>query len=172
MNLPGSRNTSYAANQPILSADLNALQDCIIGKKHGPVTLWLPVMTAGLLINMQWSAPNLYANVDAAEIHGFPVIGLAEGTSVLGWKGRIWGAAAAGNSVATAYLQDAAGVSHALAAKTWVNPPAGWNTADFTLNGAYPAGHVMTAGEFLTVDATLAKAGMGLAAIGLVIARL
>lgn len=33
MTLPTSRNTTYAASSPILSADLNALQDMIIGRK-------------------------------------------------------------------------------------------------------------------------------------------
>ena len=38
MTLPSSRNTSYGANQPILSNDLNALQDCVAGAKHPSLT--------------------------------------------------------------------------------------------------------------------------------------
>lgn len=34
MALPTSRNTTYAPSSPILSADLNALQDMITGNKH------------------------------------------------------------------------------------------------------------------------------------------
>lgn len=39
MTLPASRNTTYSAGSPILSNDLNALQDCIIGRKHGAITV-------------------------------------------------------------------------------------------------------------------------------------
>jgi hypothetical protein len=35
MALPSSRNTTYAPGADIRSADLNAIQDCIIGGKHG-----------------------------------------------------------------------------------------------------------------------------------------
>jgi hypothetical protein len=39
MALPSSRNTSYSPTNPLKSADLNAVQDCIIGAKHGDLTL-------------------------------------------------------------------------------------------------------------------------------------
>ena len=39
MALPTSRNTSYVASDPVKSADLNAVQDCIIAAKHGDVIL-------------------------------------------------------------------------------------------------------------------------------------
>lgn len=42
MNLPGSRNTTYGASSDVLSADLNAIQDCIIGGKYGNQTLVIP----------------------------------------------------------------------------------------------------------------------------------
>jgi hypothetical protein len=35
MSLPSSRNTTYTAGSPINSVDLNDIQDCIVGKKHG-----------------------------------------------------------------------------------------------------------------------------------------
>ena len=38
MSLPSSRNTTYAATSPVKSADLNLIQDCIIGGKHGTLT--------------------------------------------------------------------------------------------------------------------------------------
>lgn len=37
MTLPTSRNTTYGSTSPVLSADLNDLQDCIIGGKHGSI---------------------------------------------------------------------------------------------------------------------------------------
>jgi hypothetical protein len=44
MPLPSSRNTTYSASSPVKSADLNALQDCIVGNKHGsmPVHIGAP----------------------------------------------------------------------------------------------------------------------------------
>jgi len=39
MSLPSSRNTTYVAADPVLSADLNAIQDCIVGSKRGDFTL-------------------------------------------------------------------------------------------------------------------------------------
>jgi hypothetical protein len=41
MALPFSRNTTYTAGDPILSADLNAIQDCIVAGKHGDLVLLL-----------------------------------------------------------------------------------------------------------------------------------
>lgn len=39
MALPLSRNTNYALGVPVRSVDLNDMQDCIIGGRHGPVEL-------------------------------------------------------------------------------------------------------------------------------------
>jgi hypothetical protein len=39
MALPLSRNTTYALGIKILSADLNSIQDCIIGGKFGPTDI-------------------------------------------------------------------------------------------------------------------------------------
>jgi hypothetical protein len=40
--LPTSRNTNYSPTSPILSVDLDAIQDCIIGAKHGPLEMMIP----------------------------------------------------------------------------------------------------------------------------------
>lgn len=37
MTLPISRNTTHTPNAPVLSVDLNAIQDCIVGGKRGSV---------------------------------------------------------------------------------------------------------------------------------------
>ena len=42
MALPTSRNRTYAAASPVIAADLNAIQDCIIGAKHGAKTMIIP----------------------------------------------------------------------------------------------------------------------------------
>lgn len=39
--LPGSRNTTYGADAPVKSADLNDIQDCIIGNKHPELEICL-----------------------------------------------------------------------------------------------------------------------------------
>lgn len=39
MALPLSRDVSYSSNAPVNAANLNAIQDCLIAGKHGPITL-------------------------------------------------------------------------------------------------------------------------------------
>ena len=39
MSLPASRNSDYSPAAPVKSQDLNDIQDCIVGGKHGDVTL-------------------------------------------------------------------------------------------------------------------------------------
>lgn len=46
MALPESRNTNYAAGTEIKSADLNDLQDAIIGAKHGSVEVMVHALAA------------------------------------------------------------------------------------------------------------------------------
>jgi hypothetical protein len=40
--LPSSRNTTYTPSAPVKSADLNAIQDAIVGGGHGPKWINLP----------------------------------------------------------------------------------------------------------------------------------
>lgn len=51
VSLPSSRNTTYAVGSQVKSADLNDLQDCIVGSKHPSRWYWfnpmLSVWTAG-----------------------------------------------------------------------------------------------------------------------------
>jgi hypothetical protein len=55
MALPTSRNTTYTPASPIKSNDLNAIQDCIIGAKHGDVVLSLPGCAAAASANVSVS---------------------------------------------------------------------------------------------------------------------
>jgi hypothetical protein len=48
MALPTSRNTTYVAGSQVKSADLDAIQDCIIGNKHGTLELDLLMRPASL----------------------------------------------------------------------------------------------------------------------------
>lgn len=169
--LPRSRNFTYGAGSALRSADLDDLQDAVVGAKHGVVTRWFPVQVAGALTNITWHPGWLAANAGAAIIGGIPLPGLLEGTTIIGAKVRYFGTAAAGNITATCYLHTAAGADPALAAKVIVNPGAAWASSDLVLDGAYPVGHVMLAGEFLTLTALLDNNTAALAAVGLVIAR-
>lgn len=49
MSLPSSRNTTYVASDPIKSADLNALQDCIVSGKHGELEKFFPCTEAQIV---------------------------------------------------------------------------------------------------------------------------
>lgn len=44
--LPTARNTTYGAASQIKSADLNDIQDCIVGNKHPPLELLVPASKA------------------------------------------------------------------------------------------------------------------------------
>lgn len=64
MTLPTSRNTTYAAAVEVKSADLNAIQDAIIGMKHPEIEIpqhgsgWLPgAYTGGYAYGSEWSMP-------------------------------------------------------------------------------------------------------------------
>lgn len=46
MALPASRNRTYSATDPVLSADLNDLQDMVIGGRHGALVLCHPAIDA------------------------------------------------------------------------------------------------------------------------------
>jgi len=74
MALPSSRNTTYTPGSTVLAADLNALQDCVIGGKLAPTTIeiggmaWTPAaamtpfysLVGGLegpIFNAFWALP-------------------------------------------------------------------------------------------------------------------
>jgi hypothetical protein len=44
MGLPTSRNTTYNTDSPVLPADLNALQDMVVGNKHPTRTIKCPII--------------------------------------------------------------------------------------------------------------------------------
>lgn len=68
MTLPASRNRTYAPNSPVRSADLNDIQDNIVGGKHGDKILTIAA-TAGEVATAAGGAWNLAA--------GFGVVGHA-----------------------------------------------------------------------------------------------
>jgi hypothetical protein len=84
MSLPLTRNTTYSAGSQVKSADLNDLQDMIIGKKHGsisrvyPASLGIGDGTAGLTYDNGYIGGGIghWTNVNAPATHGivdFPI---------------------------------------------------------------------------------------------------
>lgn len=63
MNLPTSRNTTYGANTPILSVDIDAIQDCIVGAKHPVIERpihgsgWISPSALGTFNGSIWTGP-------------------------------------------------------------------------------------------------------------------
>lgn len=49
MSLPSSRNTTYVASDPVKSADLNAIQDCIVAGQHGSMEKFIPCTEAQII---------------------------------------------------------------------------------------------------------------------------
>lgn len=66
MSLPTTRNTTYTPASPVLSNDLNAIQDCIVGHKH-------PTLTKIIMGGDLFSSTGTPATTTAAELQGTPL---------------------------------------------------------------------------------------------------
>src|SRR5574343_695720 len=74
MALPLSRNTNYAAASQIKSADLNDIQDCLIGDKHGSRVLNIDAaMAMGVSSNWGYTSLNLGLAYDPQWYHSVAV---------------------------------------------------------------------------------------------------
>ena len=140
MALPTSRNTTYGASSPILSADLNALQDQIVGVKHpatprvlgassflvkqGTATLGAGQWTFGAVTDLVKSLADLVVVGDRLTTVQFCYNRGGAGAIVLSLKQR---------NIVT-------GAAEALVvAATTINAGTGWTTTTITYNYTIPA---------------------------------
>ncbi len=68
MSLPSTRNTSYNPDDPVLSNDINAIQDCLIAAKHGEIPMTV-LGADGVDVAGVW-AKELLAGVPIARANG------------------------------------------------------------------------------------------------------
>lgn len=77
--LPIGRNTTYTSGAPVNSVDLNDIQDCIIGSKHGLLTFKKQFL-AGSAVGAFIDGQNLFAG----DFFTIPMDGLIAGETIMG----------------------------------------------------------------------------------------
>jgi hypothetical protein len=153
MPLPVSRDTTYAASSQVKSADLNDIQDCIIGNRKPTMTKIFGPNGGGILplAPANWSAagpnPNPGGNYfwsvggAVAFMVYFPV---EVGDRITGLSARAYGDGAADCTFTAGYF-DASGVLQTLGSLNDVNRAAAWGDA---VMGGW-TNHTIVAGEIL-----------------------
>lgn len=119
MALPSSRNTTYGADSPVKSADLNALQDAVVGRKHGSISRFVAALlshTTGWTLN---EGPPSYVIPGAAVDAHYQRLPLIVGDRLQSIKVRHW-SGGAGSKTFGIYKVSAAGV--------WSLLDAAWET--------------------------------------------
>lgn len=152
MALPSTRNTNYASgSSPFKAADMNAIQDCIVGNKKPSMTRAffasgiVPSAPAGLNINIGIGGTQNYIVSTAAPT--FLVIVPTEvGDRVTGLRANAFGDGAA-DCTYTVQVLDLTQAGTNLASATDTNRAAAWGEFNIT---AFTA-HTMAVGELLAV---------------------
>ena len=137
MALPDDRNTTYTPDAPVLSQDLNDLQDAVINGAHGEVVeQYSPIISNRTNANVTGSGTVLTASSGAS----VQVAVVARVGDVLkGVTYRLLGNGAADVTAAKLIKVSASGVASALGDDPQTNPPASWATYAIDID-ARPAG--------------------------------
>lgn len=164
--LPHSRNRTYTGANSIVPGDIDDLQDCLVGGKHGPLTHWIPPMSrVANDVNMTFTNGMQFANANAASLNYCPVQ-LAQGTRITGIRGNLKGTGGAGN-ISVILTKWTNGVQSTVATLTAVNPANAW--ANFSHVLAVPV--FVLAGEAFWLSASFAPQNQGISALGIDIDR-
>ncbi len=127
-NLPGSRNTTYGADSPVKSADLNDIQDCLIGGKHGDKVLHInPAWGRGTADTIDSGGVVTMQNAGSAWSVSLPLL---VGDRVKSVTVRMFGDGAQDTTLRLKKYTD--GVGADLETLAINNTPAAWT--DFTMN--------------------------------------
>lgn len=145
MLLPTSRDTTYTPGDPVKSADLNDIQDCIVGNKKKATTRVVSPFTMQAIGGTPfWSAiGNGYVQSPGA-CGGIVPLYMETGDRFTGLTISSWGNGAS-SVLHSVFLVTAAMVQTTLATGTDLNRAAAWG--DFAI--APVAGYVLAAGECL-----------------------
>ena len=100
MSLPISRNTTYANGVPVEAADLNDLQDAIIGGKHGEKVLHIPAaaMAPYYTADLVFKADN-WESTGAGPESAYIPITLSEGDRILSIRIFVYAVGTEANSI-------------------------------------------------------------------------
>lgn len=163
--LPTARDITLAPGDPIPSALLNKLQDCIIGKKHPLITRWYPPLSRTANdVNMTFTNGDYHANANAASIN-YVSAPLFVGDTFGSLKARVKGTGGAGNVVAR-LTRWRDGVQAVIATLTIVNPPAAWATYSFAFSD------IVLDGDAYWLNCDFALTNQAINSFGLEISRL
>lgn len=172
-NLPSSRNTTYTAASPVLSADLNDLQDMIIGMKFLSHWRWKKPGRTGYELHIDFddgsgAYRNIKANADGALYYGFELCEVPEGTRVTGVGAVAYGTHA-GENMQVVLQTHRVGVGDLVIATLNITNPVATETI-YTAAAGSP--HTLAAGEALWVNCSLPKSGDIFYSFGVQIDRL
>lgn len=163
--LPASRNTTYTTDSPVLSEDLNDIQDAIIAGAHGDRVLTLSAYAAFVSDAAPgWTAaggPGFITSTAGTNIIYVP-IPLAIGARIKSVKVARYGDGAAdfANMIIQRYAAIGAGTLTGLGSSGVVtNPAASW--ADTTITVASPTAAVDGDSFFLEIVANAANLRVG-----------
>lgn len=139
MGLPTSRDRTFIAAASIPSATVNALQDCIVGRKYPPTWTWRPPLgRAASEINLTWDVVNGFvkANPGPANFDLVPITpNVGDRITTIG--ARVLGTGAGSNVVVRLYRNNGDGTARTtLATLTIVTPPAAWALYSVALGAA------------------------------------
>lgn len=136
MGLPSSRNTTYSPATPIKSADLNLIQDCLVGAKRSSAWRWMSPCTPNVI---NTNTMNLDGVMFAAAGHfeGMSLGMWQEGDRITGMAVRHIGTGVSCTPVYTLNANLGNGAPVVIGTLTFVNPGATWNTYTYTLATPY-----------------------------------
>jgi hypothetical protein len=159
--LPSSRNTTYVASSPVKSADLNAIQDCIVGMKYPTRTVWFPPLSRTANdITVTFTNGMYFASANNGSIN-YVAAPIGEGDRVTRLRANVKGTGGAGNvQVVLTRWKD--GVQTTVGTLTIVNPPNAWANYDAAI-GPF----VVAAGEAYWLNCVFALQNQGISAFGL-----
>lgn len=129
MPWPESRLTTYGANDPVKSNDLNLIQDAVIAGQHGDVER---AFTPILWVPGSWSVnTNGYILSGAGGVQGNVWLPWTKGEKIKQISFKVWGDGAADLDWALHKLSATMNDSIVGALQTVTNPAAAWNTATY-----------------------------------------
>ena len=149
MALPSSRNTTYTTASQVKSADLNSVQDCIVGIKRPSAYRWITPSRANVDAGNTYQADGL-SYAAAGTFAGMVMPDVMEGDRVTAFAVRHLGTATGWTAVYTLNLNKGDGSPTVLGSLSIVNPAASWATYALTLGTP----HVMLPGESLYLSET------------------
>lgn len=146
MTLPASRNTTYTSGSPVKSADLNAIQDAIIGQKHGDVVMTIHPSLFTITTGGAYNANGYVATSASGTMRC--AVPMLEGSRIKEVVFSRYGDGAADITAMNVQIYDSIGsLPTAIGSGTVTNPPASW--ADTTIGVTE---HQLAAGEALQIE--------------------